>query len=85
MAPIKKLVVSEAEKSSFDLLKKSAADDCIMPNDISGASNIILLENKLSKPLSVGVKYRGSVNNGISRNETPLEKKLVNMYVATDL
>ena len=56
-----------------------------MPREMNGASKIILLENKLINPLSVGVKYLGLVNKGIRMYETPLEKKLVNIYVATDL
>jgi hypothetical protein len=52
---------------------------------ISGAINIMLLANKLSTPLSAGVRNLGFVNKGISRKDTPLEKKLVNTYIPTDL
>jgi hypothetical protein len=52
---------------------------------MSGAIRIILLANRLSTPLSAGVRNRGFVNNGMRRKETPLEKKLVNTYLPTDL
>jgi hypothetical protein len=85
MAAMKKLVVKEAAKSSFCFLKKSAVEDWIIPSVISGAINIMLLANKLSTPLSAGVRNLGFVNKGISRKDTPLEKKLVNTYIPTDL
>ncbi len=47
--------------------------------------SVELLANKLSTPLSAGVRYFGFVNKGIRRKETPLAKKLVNTYLPTDL
>ena len=80
-----KLLVNDTAKSSCSFLKKSAVADWIIPNVIKGAISIILLVNKLSTPLSAGVRYFGLVNKGISKKDTPLEKKLVNTYLPTDL
>jgi hypothetical protein len=85
MAEIKNWVVKEVEKLSLFFLKKSTDDDCIMPRETRGARSIRLLENKLKRPLSVGVRYSGLVNSGIKMKETPLEKKLVSMNTPTDL
>jgi hypothetical protein len=52
---------------------------------MKGAINIMLLANKLSMPLSVGVRNLGFVNKGIKIKDIPLEKKLVNTYLPTDM
>ena len=82
---IKKLEANEFLNSPGVFLKKSALADCIIPKETNGTINIKLLANKLNIPLSSGVRYFGLVNTNIKSSEMPLEKKLVNIYVATDL
>ena len=80
-----KPVVKKFLKSALPSLKKSVLVDCVRPSDIKGIKKSTELLNRLSIPLSAGVKNRGLVKTGISKNEIPLVKKFENVYNPADL
>lgn len=57
----------------------------MIPKEIKGTRNTMLLLNKLSSPFSAGVINNGFVNISTRIKEAALLKKFVNVYRATDL
>jgi len=78
-------VVKKSLNSFFSSLKKSVLVDCIKPSDTKGIKKITELLNKLSNPLSAGVKKRGLVKTGSSKKDIPFVNKFENAKIATDL
>lgn len=71
--------------SGLASLKKSVLVDCINPSDIKGIKKSTELLNRLSMPLSAGVKNLGLVKTGINKNEMPFVKKFEKVYSPADL
>jgi hypothetical protein len=80
-----KPVVKKSLKSFLPNLKKSVLVDWVSPSEIKGIKKSTELLNRLSSPLSEGVRNFGLVKTGISKKEMPFVKKLVKVYTPADL